>query len=379
MQIEFSESERSTVGVEWELALVDGSTGDLVHIAQEVLRELGTPDGREHPQITHELLLNTVELVSTVHRTVPAAIADLQELIGLVRGVIDPLGVELMCAGTHPFAQWYDQKITPNERYDRLLDRTQWWGRQMMIWGVHVHVGVDHRDKALPIVNGLLTYYPHLQALSASSPFWAGANTGYASNRALMFQQLPTAGLPWQFGTWANYEEYVQDLVTTGVVEDHTEVRWDIRPSPQWGTVEMRACDGLSTADEVGAVAALIHCLADRMAGDLDDGREPVTLQPWFVRENKWRAARYGLDAEIIVAPDGAERLVPDALRDLITDLSPIAKRLGCLDELETVDAILTTGGSYQRQLAVAQANGGSLQAVVSSLTHELRNGLDRG
>ena len=379
MQIEFSESERSTVGVEWELALVDGSTGDLVHIAQEVLRELGTPDGREHPQITHELLLNTVELVSTVHRTVPAAIADLQELIRLVRGVIDPLGVELMCAGTHPFAQWYDQKITPNERYDRLLDRTQWWGRQMMIWGVHVHVGIDHRDKALPIVNGLLTYYPHLQALSASSPFWAGANTGYASNRALMFQQLPTAGLPWQFGTWANYEEYVQDLVTTGVVQDHTEVRWDIRPSPQWGTVEMRACDGLSTADEVGAVAALIHCLTDRMAGELDDGTVPVTLQPWFVRENKWRAARYGLDAEIIVAPDGGERLVPDALRDLITDLSPIAKRLGCLAELETVDAILSTGGSYQRQLAVAQANGGSLQAVVSSLTHELRNGLDRG
>jgi carboxylate-amine ligase len=293
--------------------------------------------------------------------------------------VIDPLGVELMCAGTHPFAQWYDQKITPNERYDRLLDRTQWWGRQMMIWGVHVHVGIDHRDKALPIVNGLLTYYPHLQALSASSPFWAGANTGYASNRALMFQQLPTAGLPWQFGTWANYEEYVQDLVTTGVVQDHTEVRWDIRPSPQWGTVEMRACDGLSTADEVGAVAALIHCLTDRMAGELDDGTVPVTLQPWFVRENKWRAARYGLDAEIIVAPDGGERLVPDALRDLITDLSPIAKRLGCLAELETVDAILSTGGSYQRQLAVAQANGGSLQAVVSSLTHELRNGLDRG
>lgn len=378
MQIEFSESERSTVGVEWELALVDASTGDLVHIAQEVLRELGTADGREHPQITHELLLNTIELVSRVHRTVPAAIADLQELITLVRGVIDPLGVELMCAGTHPFAQWYDQKVTPNERYDRLLDRTQWWGRQMMIWGVHVHVGVDDRDKALPIVNGLLTYYPHLQALSASSPFWAGASTGYASNRALMFQQLPTAGLPWQFGTWANYEEYVQDLVTTGVVEDHTEVRWDIRPSPRWGTVEMRACDGLSTADEVGAVAALIHCLTDRMSGQLDEGTTPLTLQPWFVRENKWRAARYGLDAEIIVAPDGAERLVSDALRDLITDLTPTAERLGCVAELETVETILATGGSYQRQLAVAQANGGSLQAVVSSLTHELRNGLAR-
>lgn len=378
MQIEFSESERSTVGIEWELALVDASTGDLVQIAQEVLQELSTPDGDEHPQITHELLLNTVELVSTVHHTVPDAIEDLQGLIGLVREVIDPLGVELMCAGTHPFAQWFDQKVTPNERYDRLLDRTQWWGRQMMIWGIHVHVGVDDRDKALPIVNGLLTYYPHLQALSASSPFWAGANTGYASNRALMFQQLPTAGLPWQFGSWANYEEYVQDLVTTGVVTDHSEVRWDIRPSPKWGTVEMRACDGLSTADEVGAVAAVIHCLTDRMSGQLDDGEEPVTLQPWFVRENKWRAARYGLDAEIITAPDGSERQVSDALRELIVDLSPTAERLGCLAELETVDVILSKGASYQRQLRVAEANGGSLQAVVSSLTHELRDGLDR-
>lgn len=378
MQIDFSESERSTVGIEWEIALVDGSTGDLVQIADDVLRELGTPDGREHPQITHELLMNTVELVSRVHRTVPAAITDLQELIGLVRGVTDPLGVELMCAGTHPFAQWFDQKVTPNERYDRLLDRTQWWGRQMMIWGVHVHVGIDSVDKALPIVNGLLTYYPHLQALSASSPFWAGARTGYASNRALMFQQLPTAGLPWQFGTWANYEAYVQDLVTTGVVEDHSEVRWDIRPSPKWGTVEMRACDGLSTPDEVGAVSALIHCLTDRMSGQLDAGVEPVTLQPWFVRENKWRAARYGLDAEIIQAPDGSERLVSDDLRDLVDDLQPEAERLGCVDELGTVLTILDTGASYQRQLAVAEQNGGSLQAVVSSLTHELRNGLAR-
>ncbi|ERK72272.1 glutamate--cysteine ligase [Leifsonia aquatica] len=378
MQIEFSESERSTVGIEWEIALVDGATGDLVQIADEVLRELGTPDGREHPQITHELLLNTVELVSRVHRTVPAAVADLQELIGLVREVTDPLGVELLCAGTHPFAQWYDQKVTPNERYDRLLDRTQWWGRQMMIWGVHVHVGVDERDKALPIVNGLLSYYPHLQALSASSPYWAGAATGYASNRALMFQQLPTAGLPWQFGSWANYEEYVQDLVTTGVVTDHSEVRWDIRPSPKWGTVEMRACDGLSTTDEVGAVAALIHCLTDRMSGDLDEGVEPVTLQPWFVRENKWRAARYGLDAEIIVAPDGSERLVSESLRELVDELQPTAERLGCEEELRGVLRILDGGASYQRQLAVAAANGGSLQAVVSSLTHELRSGLTR-
>ena len=377
MQIDFAASERSTVGVEWELAMVDRDTGDLVHRADQVLEALRAPDGAEHPQITHELLLNTIELVSRVHTRVGDAVADLRELIETVQQVTDPMGIELMCAGTHPFAQWYDQKTTPSERYDHLLERTQWWGRQMMIWGIHVHVGIEERDKALPIVNGLLTYYPHLQALSASSPFWAGAATGYASNRALMFQQLPTAGLPWQFGSWANYEEYVQDLIATHIVRDYTEVRWDIRPSPHWGTVEMRACDGLSTAQEIGAVAALIHCLVERMSTQLDDGGTPVALQPWFVRENKWRAARYGMDADIIVDPDGRERPVTDEIRELVVDLAPVAERLDCVTELDQVNLVLERGASYQRQLRVAEQNGGSLQAVVSSLTRELRHGLD--
>ena len=285
-----------------------------------------------------------------------------------------------MCAGTHPFAQWFDQKVTPNERYDRLLDRTQWWGRQMMIWGIHVHVGIDERDKALPIVNGLLTYYPHLQALSASSPFWGGAKTGYASNRALMFQQLPTAGLPWQFGSWANYEEYVQDLVNTGVVHDHSEVRWDIRPSPQWGTVEMRACDGLSTAEEVGAVAALIHCLVDRMSEPARRRRRAG--HPAAVVRAREQVARRPLRARRRDHPRRRRQTSawsPTTLRDLVVDLAPIAERLGCLEELENgrphpASAARATSGSC----AVAEENGGSLQAVVSSLTHELRNGLSR-
>ncbi|MHA7986887.1 glutamate--cysteine ligase [Rathayibacter sp. CAU 1779] len=376
MHIDFARSERSTIGIEWELALVDRDTGDLVQVADQVLPLLGPGDGSEHPQITHELLLNTIELVSRVHRTVPDAVADLKDLLTRVRSATDPLGVELMCAGTHPFAQWFDQKATPSERYEHLLERTQWWGRQMLIWGVHVHVGIENRDKALPILNGLLTFYPHLQALSASSPFWAGVATGYASNRALMFQQLPTAGLPWQMERWADYEGYVHDLITTDVIRDYSEVRWDIRPSPRWGTVEMRACDGVSTATELGALAALIHCLVERMSAQLDRGEVPLVLQPWFVRENKWRAARYGIDADIIVDPGGAQGPVSDALHALVADLTPVAERLGCTAELADVRTILGKGVSYQRQLAVAEANGGSLPAVVSSLTRELRNGL---
>jgi carboxylate-amine ligase len=375
MQISFAQSERSTLGVEWELALVDKSTGDLVQIADDVLRELGT-DGDEHPQITHELLLNTIELVSRVHHRVDETVDDLRELIALVQAVTDPLDVELMCAGTHPSAQWFDQQVTQNDRYDRLVERTQWWGRQMLIWGIHVHVGVENRDKVLPLVNGLLSYFPHLQSLSASSPFWGGAKTGYASNRALMFQQLPTAGLPYQFGSWANYEQYVQDLVTTGVVRDYTEVRWDIRPSPHWGTVEMRACDGLSTSEEISAVAALIQCLVEWLSTRIDNGEQLQNLQPWFVRENKWRAARYGMDATIIVNPAGDQRPVTDDIRDVLVTLAPVADRLGCAADLDRVNLILDNGASYQRQLRVAEASGGSLQAVVSSLTRELRNGL---
>ncbi|MCS5714490.1 glutamate--cysteine ligase [Herbiconiux sp. CPCC 205716] len=376
MEISFAPSERSTLGIEWEVALVEQSSGDLVSVAADVLEALRQDDGAEHPQITGELLLNTVELVSGVHHRVADAVADLQGQLAEVRAITDSLDVEVMCAGSHPFGQWFDQTVTDKERYHKLIDRTQWWGRNMMIWGIHVHVGIDDRDKALPIVNSLLNYYPHLQALSASSPFWGGVNTGYASNRALMFQQLPTAGLPYQFGSWANYEEYVDDLLRTGVISDHTEVRWDIRPSPQWGTVEMRACDGLSSPEEIGAVAALIQCLVDDMSARLDAGEELPTMQPWYVRENKWRAARYGMDAEIILNSAGDEQLVTEAVAGELERLAPVAERLGCAAELDQVNLILEHGASYQRQLRVAEANGGSLKAVVASLTRELRHGL---
>ena len=149
-------------------------------------------------RVHRELLSNTVEIVTGICDDVPQVSADLDSSLRALRQVTDPLGLELMCAGTHPFAQWQSQQVSEGERYATLIDRTRWWGRQMVIYGVHVHVGITDAAKVLPILNGMLTYAPHLQALSASSPFWAGEETGYASNRAQMFQQLPTAGLPFQ-------------------------------------------------------------------------------------------------------------------------------------------------------------------------------------
>ncbi|HEY9366593.1 MAG TPA: glutamate--cysteine ligase [Agromyces sp.] len=379
MEIEFARSARSTVGLEWEIAIVDRATGELASVAGQVLDALDAGSaGEHHPFITSELLTNTVELVSDVHETVAGAVADLEHQLAEVRAVIDGIGeYDLVCAGSHPFSQWYDQHLTDKPRYHKLIERTRWWGRNMMIWGVHVHVGIDDRDKALPILDGLLAYLPHLQALSASSPFWAGVDTGYASNRALMFQQLPTAGLPYPLADWPAYERYVDDLVRTGVIEDHSEVRWDIRPSPKWGTVEVRVCDGLSTAAEIAAIGALVQCLVEWMSTRLDEGGTLTVLQPWYVRENKWRAARYGLEAEVITDVAGTERPVADDLRELLTTLAPIADRLGCGVELQQVRAMLDSGASYARQLRVADAAGGDLRAVVAHLARELRDGIE--
>ena len=375
MGIEFARSERSTLGLEWELAVVDGRTGDLVGAAPEILESLERDHEHLRSKVTRELLTNTVEVVSGVHRTVADGIADLKQTIEAATVEAEARGFELICAGTHPFAKWSEQEITAKERYHTLIDRTQIWGRQLLIWGVHMHVGIDRADKAMPLLDALLTYYAHFQALSASSPFSNGEATGYASSRAMLFQQLPTAGLPPKLSTWSEYESLVDDLVHVGVIDSWDEIRWDIRPSPRWGTIETRACDGLPTTLEVGALAALVQCLVDDVSDRLDHGETLPSMQPWFVRENKWRAARYGMDAIVIVNSAGDERLVEEDTRDLVNRLEPVADRLGCLAELHDLECIIETGASYERQAVAAAEAGGDLRAVVRSLVSELRDG----
>ena len=365
----FARSERSTLGVEWELQLVDRDSLDLRQCAAEVLQAV-QPDDHIHG----EMMLNTVELVSGARRSVAECIEDIALAFDRLLPVTERLRVDLTSAGTHPFADPLVQKVTDTERYARLVDRTRLWGHQMLIFGTHVHVGLEDRTKALPILRALLTRTAHLQCLSASSPFWAGADTGYADNRAMMFQQLPTAGAPHQLETWDELEAYAGDMIHTEVIEDFTEVRWDVRPSPRLGTIEVRACDAATNLTELAGIAALTQCLVESFSRALDRGEELDAMPAWYVDENKWRSARYGMDAILITDSLGNEELVTDTVERMLTDLAPVAADLGCEAELEGVRATLEAGASYQRQLAAVRAGGGN-EAAVRLLLAEVRAG----
>ncbi|MCL2454801.1 MAG: glutamate--cysteine ligase [Micrococcales bacterium] len=368
--IAFARSDRSTVGLEWELALVDTDSGDLRQAADTVLAAVA-----DETRVKQELLANTVEVASGVCRTVGEATADLAATLERVREAAAPLRIDLMGSGTHPFAHWAHQKISDKARYARLIERTRWWGRQMLIFGVHVHVGIEDRTKVLPISRAMMTMSPHLQSLSASSPFWAGEETGYASNRALLFQQLPTAGLPPELDRWEQLEQYVGDMLHVGVIDEFSELRWDVRPSPRFGTLEVRVADGAANLLEVGAISALTHCLVEHFSTMLDHGQALPTMPSWYLHENKWRSARYGMDAIVITDAEGNEALVTDSVTQWLTTLEPVAERLGCVPELDAISTILRKGASYQRQRAVARRHDGDLTAVVRSLVDEMRAG----
>ncbi len=378
MSIAFAPSPRSTLGLEWEIALVENESRELLNIAPELLPGLQARyPSSSFPHLTGELLQNTIELVSAPHRRVSEATADLRELAAVARDAAAAHGASLIGSGSHPFSRWDQQLVTENERYDRFIEKYRWWGRNMLIWGVHMHVGVDRQDRVVPVMHALLTHLPHLLALSASSPFWAAESTGYVSNRTLRFQQLPTAGLPWEVEDWTDVEQVLDDLAKTGIIAEPTEARWDIRPAPRWGTLEVRFCDGASTLADIGALAALTQCLSEHYQLQADRGEPLPRLQPWFVRENKWRAARYGLDAVIITDRDGAQAPLRDEIGALLVKLGPVAAELDCEAELADVARMLQAGTSAERQLHVFERCGGeaagtqSLIAVVDSLAAE--------
>jgi carboxylate-amine ligase len=280
-----------------ELAIIDPGSRELVKGGHELLIEMGAGhDGGIHPKAKAELLQSTIEIITGICRNVAEARADLAATLEEVTAYTERRGLLLMCAGTHPFSNPMLQEITPNDRYRRLVEEMQWPARQMQIFGIHVHVGVRSGEKAIAMVNALTAYIPHFLALSASSPYWMGHDTGLASTRSKVFEGLPTAGPPWQLSGWAQFERLMDTLIAAHTIASIREVWWDIRPHPGFGTVELRICDGMPTLREVAVVAALSQCLVHSMDTLIDRGHTLPVPRAWVVRENKWRAAPAGCD-----------------------------------------------------------------------------------
>lgn len=375
MGIEFNTSERATLGVEWELQLVDGKSRHLRQEAQQVLAAL--PDlstDCDIPPLRHELMQSQVEVVTGICETVEEARTDLSRSIGRLQRVLHPRGAALACSGTHPLDDWRDQTLSPGQRYGELIDQMQWLARRILTYGVHVHVGVRSRDKAIPMVNALANYLPHFLALTASSPFWSGHDTGLASARSIVFGALPTAGPPPILPDWAAFEEYLETLLRAGTIASIKEVWWDIRPHPNFGTIEIRMFDGIPTLREVGMAAALSQSLVELFDHQLDRGYGLPSPPSWVVKDNKWRATRYGLDARVITDERGNTVPLRDDLYELVRELRPVAGRLGCAEDLDQISEVLDKGASYERQRAVI-AEGGSLNDVVDLLVAEFRDG----
>ncbi len=376
--VEFNSSERSTLGVEIEYGLVDRESGELVPASVELLAEAAAPYGTdEHPKAKNELFLSSLEVITGICETVSEARADLATTLCELKPLLDKRGLGMESSGTHPFALWTDMQVTPNPRYQRMVDKLQWPATRLLIHGVHVHVGVRSGDKAVTTTNVLAVYLPLILALSCSSPYWLGEDTGMASARTKIFEGMPTTGVPPQLADWNEYNELLEALINAGTIETNKEIWWDVRPHPGFGTVELRMCDGIPTLQDTMTVAAIAQCLVTYVDDQVDAGHEFELLPDWVLRENKGRASRWGLDAKLITNRHGSTKPLRQWLEELIDLLTPYAQRLRCLDELNYAHTIARDGSSYLRQRAVVE-QGGDLHDVVNLLLKEFDDDLAR-
>ena len=365
-RITFNGCQDPTLGIEVEYQIIDPETGELAPGGPAILEAFNQPEYAKP-----ELLQSTVELNVGPCQNIGEARDSLTDRLGKLRATAADLGYGLIAAGTHPNSPWETQQVTEADRYQNLLDRMQWPARRLMIFGVHVHVGVSSGEKAIAISNSLTTFLPHLLALSASSPFWHGEDTGLASVRVKIFESLPAAGLPYRMINWGEFQRFMNTLMNAGAIESVREIWWDVRPHPVFGTIEVRVADALPTVRETMALAALIQCLIVRL-GDLYDCGEYLPLnRHWIVAENKWRAARYADKAQVIADDSGELRSLDEMVREMVENLRPVAKRLGCSDELEDNLHILDTRPAFQRLRDVFDDTG-ELREVVRYLEQQM-------
>jgi carboxylate-amine ligase len=360
----FGKGDPYTLGVEEEYMLLDPETWDLVQHIDSVLAAV--EHGEHVARINAELMQSVLEVTTPVCRTASDVMGSLQQLRGYVAEVAREQGCRFGSAGTHPFSLFERQRITARDRYRNLVDQLQYVARRELIFGMHMHVAVDDPEKAIQVMNGLLLHLPQMLALSASSPFWRGEPTGLSSSRQMVFAAFPRSGPPPRFRDYADYAEVVGQLERTGCIADYTHIWWDIRPHPRLGTIEMRVCDAVTRLEDVVAITAYFQALVKLFCELHDAGKEIPSWHRLLTTENKWLAARYGLEAPVMDLATGRRNRVPVAqlVRRTLRDLEPHARELGSERELEGVREILSRGNGSDRQLRVWNANRDIVEVV---------------
>lgn len=370
MPITFVGSPAPTLGVEVELQLIDPETRDLVNRSEDLLARCKAV-GLE--RVKAEITLAMVEVDTEISRDVKQCRDYLEKRLRRLRAIGHEAGLRLASSGTHPFQHWSTQSIFPAERYRYLEEKYQWLARRLSVFGLHVHVGVESGEKAIAIANAAVRYLPHLLALTASSPYWQGVDTGMQSCRMAVMQSFPISGLPYYFPDWQEFEKYCDTLLHAKAIASLKDLYWFVRPSPDYGTLEFRICDGIPTLSDTMAIAAMIQALVVWIDEGFANGSRAKTISMrryWIAPENLWSAARDGLDALIIVSEDGKRRRLSEDISNLLENLAPIAKRLNGLEELTRIKEMIGRPNSAERQRAVYRQKH-SLAAVVDSVIEE--------
>lgn len=350
--ISFQSSGVLTLGVEIELQLIDRTNFNLAPRYNELAKSLSMK------KLKPEFYLSTAEINTDKCNNVHEVDKDLSESFEALAIAGDKLGVHFSTTGCHPFSRYADAVITPSSRYNELIDRNQWLTRRMTVYGMHVHIGMKSGDDCIRFNNFFLSFIPHLLALSASSPFWQGEDTGLAACRPTTYEALPTAGQPYQIGNWREYESLYYTLRKCNAIRSLKDLWWDLRPSPGYGTLEIRVCDGLATLAETTAVVAFIHLLAHWFSenGSWIDQVPPPPR--WVARENKWRVMRYGLDAELVTNLEGDTKSVRQDIEDWLVKLEPYIHKLDYMHYVKMLRNICQYGNSTSRQREVFTKTG---------------------
>jgi carboxylate-amine ligase len=371
-----------TIGIEEEYLVVDRETRDLIKSPPDSM--WNALENILGSQVSPEFLKAQIEVGTRVCSTVAEAREDLARMRRGLSGVVNEYGAAIIASSTHPFANWSEQETTEDPRYMRLASDYQQVARQLVICGMHVHVGIGDPHLRIDLMNQVKYMLPHLLALSTSSPFWAGQPTGLLAYRLVIFQNLPRTGVPEEFASWGEYERTVDVLVNAGLIEDASKLWWDIRPSAKYPTLEMRVSDICTRLEDAMTVAALYQCLLGFLYRLRRDNQRWRTYSPMMIEENLWRAQRYGVDGSLVDFGRGELVAYSDLIEEFIEVLAQDATEFGVREELRHARTIVNEGTSAHRQLAtyeMAKSEGAedreALNQVVDELIVDTMYGLD--